>query len=110
MNRSLNSLEKMILAYLSREAKLDIGPLNRISVFVVDEEYRSIRSAKLKHHESLRSVAECQFTDDDGVPVAVIMLLDKDDNFGELVFWKGDGTLIKSMPESDSSLHSFELR
>ena len=105
--RHFTQNEAMFVGYLSNKAGIHLGDLSKISIFVVDEEYGSLRSSNLTKGDRVKSKAECQFDDEDGVPVCVILLLTAAEKFGELVFWKGDGTPILKLPDDECSLHSF---
>ena len=109
MIRPLSKTEEIYIRFLSEHSYQKMGNLEMLSVYVVDEEYGSIRSSDLKKGDKVFSVAECQFTDTDGVPVVIILLLDDLDQFGELVFWKGDGSEIIKTPKNEAQLHSFKL-
>lgn len=107
MSRSPTPTETLIITLLAKNAGLDLGALEDVRVFVVDQEYGSLRSSNLKESDRVKSRAECQFDDEDGIPVCIILLLDSENNFGELVFWRGDGSPILSVPSDQASFHSF---
>lgn len=107
MSRVLSPTEALILKLLAQTAQIDLGGFGDIAVNVVDEEYGSLRSAHLGEGERVKSRAECQFEDEDGVTVCVILLLDNSNRFGELVFWKGDGSPLEAVPKNSEAYHSF---
>lgn len=115
--RQIKDAERQIIDALSKAAGLSIVPASEQEVWVVNPYMGSIRSSSCPKGRRVKSVASCEYSDADGTPIFVTLLLAEDGTFGELDFWKvtdqpivGDlpaVTALKNLTSSKEALERF---
>jgi hypothetical protein len=103
--RALNSIETMLIEFLSSPLKIKII-YEDLTVFNVFPEHETIRNGELLNGESVFIVSQCEYEDSDGVVIVISLLLTQDDKFGELDFWKVNDEPILAFPENVTELRN----
>ena len=98
--RKINEHEKIALIYLSNVAGLDLAINDDDLVWEVNSDMGSIRSSSCQRGCRIKAFANCQYIDDDEIPVVITLLLKLDGSFGELDFWKVNDQAIISHPDA----------
>ncbi|OSQ49004.1 DUF6984 family protein [Thalassospira alkalitolerans] len=105
--RQIKESEKRIIEALSKVANISIDIITGQKVWEINPEMGSIRSKSCRKEQPVKAISTCEYTDTDGTPVVVTLLLTEDGFFGELDFWKvTDEPIIGDHP-SISSLKNF---
>ncbi|WEQ56850.1 hypothetical protein LV564_07215 [Komagataeibacter nataicola] len=86
--RKINEYEIFIARKLYSCIGINVGIDCNQKVWVVNHEMGSIRADYCPINCPLYSIAVCETKDNDGIPVVVTLLINKDKKFGELDFWK----------------------
>jgi hypothetical protein len=96
--RELFDNERAVVQQLLAAAKLKPLCTNVQYVDVINEDTGTLRSTHLAQKQRLKAVSDTSFSDQDGVHVEVILFVDGDGTFGELLVWKVDDTQVIRMP------------
>ncbi|SDW75986.1 hypothetical protein SAMN04487912_104347 [Arthrobacter sp. cf158] len=107
--RQLEDGEALILSVLLKRANdWNGGPVNLSALRVCDMDdggMGSLRFVSGKNHPRYgRTVAEGWFKDLDGVPVALALFVDRDEDLFELDSWKVDFTPRLRLPQDETEV------
>ena len=86
--RQIELAEADLIRFLAQVGDIELAPLDRQLVWVINQEMGSIRADYCPKECRVHSVASYEFFDCDGVPIVATLLLTIDGRFGELDFWK----------------------
>lgn len=106
-NRFPTSDELRLIEYLAHKANYALVPNWSEQLRVRPLTNNSIGSIEIinnAQHENAntqyKEIANCMYYDNDGVCVAVYLLVNKDNQLCEIDMWKGDDSPIHCIPES----------
>lgn len=99
MMRKIQVTELQIIKTLSKVADLNVDISFDQSVWEINPTMGAIRSCSCPKGVRVKPVSYCEYTDTDGVPVIITLLLASDGTFGELDFWKvTDQPVVGGLP------------
>jgi hypothetical protein len=104
--RPLKREEKALLTALLTPLRADFQ--SKISSCLVEDmndggmgSLKFINSGESEIRSLGRSLAEAQYTDEDGVPVSIVVNADKNNELYELDFWKVDFSPLRRYPKPE---------